>query len=1076
MDDDYDIYGDLEGFEIETRKENQIVKELNAEIEELKAKIVEKESEKDEITKQNGILLENISSLLLTAKAEIKRKDSLISDIRRQRDDNAFRRQPRTVRKCDKGTQTTLIRLLSQAAQTESVGSMTDIKMVGGRGRDRERKRSQSPSREDRRVSENSRHRERVPYSDLRNKLRDKKTGRRPELNNIRRNRRATRVHDRERDRDQRARHRENRTPDLSPVEFPSLLRRPRKEVSNADSIAETKLKEAFIPMNERELDRYVKEMARSNPDRESPDVAPLETVSNSDLWDVQNKKKSSKKNRREDKAAKEEHIIQSDEIGTTGVGTILSPEKIEDVEQKMRALHGESTPSITNFTPESAQTSIELLNGLSKSADQMDTSQPPALVIPPPEPSIIELVPELSFEDDQRLNDSRELRIVESEDAAAEPDERCSSAETVIEMLQRASQEEAEDLEEGEVVSSDESQPAHGSAERFQPHIPQRLKATTSVPKLKRETKPERTPKRRDGKARILLDKLSDSVIRKHSRSGNHHRGRHDGKSSRRERKRDSSKHDRPPPEHLKTSTPNRVQTTRRKSQRLSDARDEQLKETAKARLSDPDLATTREDPVDEHALGKSRKESLKELFGTDDENSLFGTPEKVSGKRRHSETRDNSDDRKKPRVCVEGRADREERASKEVGSNKGFKSKGCDKIRVSSEKCPEEVASNSKLNEPILVDSSSEDVPESLTQNDRLAQENKHQPSKLEIAAKTPVQVNDTVSKCKDRVRSNSSSKDTNSKDELAGIHTNTSKRVRETAKTEGQPVPDISLNESNKSAPKPQILENQPSQPSVEMSSPRKRRNSGKRNAPSYNSVSTTDVIGSNTSETREPKAVSKESSRFDQTADKSLQNLPRIEVQSSTSPLQSKKPSPPSKNASSTSAEIKSHTLEDQATQEAMSNESSQQSGRELDTVTEVTAKVAKACQEDLLNKPIQLHVREPKEQQFLDLPSSEACSSAETGSAEPPTPMNDSYCQPKQSELVSEQTFPETPPDSKTQLSKTPQVIVYSNKYGEYRVEDNSETEVTIYVTRKKRRSRKSNHASPNVSNSGLDVK
>ncbi|XP_062563450.1 daf-12-interacting protein 1 [Armigeres subalbatus] len=697
MDDEYDIYGDLDGFEVQTQKENKVVKELNAEIEELKAKIVAKESEKEAISKKNEILLENISSLLLTAKTEIKRKDTLIADIRRQKDDNAFRRGSRSVRRHDKSTQTASIRMLDQEAQTESIGTMTDVKASKERPRDRDRRHSRSRSRENRRKRESSRYREISKRNDTRDRFYEMKNrGKIDPIKNRRDNRALSQKNrERERERDRRARHREERSPKMSPVKFPSMLRKPRKEVSNADSISEAKLAGTFIPMNERELDHFVKEMSRCG--NRSPDRSTLNAVSNSDMWDVPLVKQSPKKIKQESKPNQEDHIIQSDEIGTTAVGASLSPAKVEDVEQKMRALHGDSTPAPPQATPECIQTSIELLEGLDKSSGAVDALQPAALLIPPEEPLIFEKVPELPSEDDQRLNDSRELRIVESEDAAADLDDDCNSVETVIEMKQ---QEDYQDLEDGELVSSDESQPCGNTSKRSQLAVPEQVQQKLITPK--KETS-EKIKKRRNSEAKILLTKLPVSVVHNHSRSG-HNRKESDRRQTSNPEAKDKSKYDCLQEKFTKTSTPSRRRSLR------SDAVEKKI---TKSRLSEP--IQQREKTIDESTHVKSKKQAMKDLFGSDDESSLLEPPPEcvprkrrdsrnetsvdrknsddaksvleslpvtVKGKRRHSKNAVESADSKKLKTDSEEKTADKERAFQNIGSSKHIKNVVCDKV----------------------------------------------------------------------------------------------------------------------------------------------------------------------------------------------------------------------------------------------------------------------------------------------------------------------------------------------------------------------------------------------------------
>ncbi|XP_049295260.1 protein split ends-like isoform X1 [Anopheles funestus] len=111
MSEDFDIYADLEHIEREANKESQELLALKKHIAELQQQVKATEQEKTDIIRRNEILLENVSSLLLTAKAELKRKDTMISDLRRQCDNIAFGRKnhvDRNVNCANKFTQTSV--------------------------------------------------------------------------------------------------------------------------------------------------------------------------------------------------------------------------------------------------------------------------------------------------------------------------------------------------------------------------------------------------------------------------------------------------------------------------------------------------------------------------------------------------------------------------------------------------------------------------------------------------------------------------------------------------------------------------------------------------------------------------------------------------------------------------------------------------------------------------------------------------------------------------------------------------------------------------------------------------------
>uniref|UniRef100_A0A1Q3EYL0 Uncharacterized protein n=1 Tax=Culex tarsalis TaxID=7177 RepID=A0A1Q3EYL0_CULTA len=471
MEDEYDIYGDLEGFEEAAAQDNKVVQELNAQIAELREQIAEKEHEKQDTIARNTILLENISSLLVTAKAELKRKDAVIADIRRERDNVAFRRK-RPVKRHDQGTQTTLVRLLSREVQTEVEEEPHRIKREQQTTEwHRERKRVEDDHRRPER--DRFKVKERVP---VRERLGSRPVMARQEMKHAYGRRARGRTHEEERERERQAR-RGPRSPDAGrhPVRFRSPVRVKAEESSVPDSASDIELSRAFIPMNRKELDRYVKEIGREQ--SRSPVVVggskqdkSLEEVSGADLWDKRPRKKSKtpKKHRKQASKTpvkqKSPAIIQSDEIGTTACGSsVLSPVKSEDIEQRMSALHGH--PPLP---------------------------EPPELVIPPPEPPIIEQVPELPLEDEAKLNDSRELKIIESCDELGTPkgeptveDVRNLSAETVIE---RSRVEDDEDLEDGEIITPVPS-PATPAKENIE-NAKRNAKIAIAVAQLAQETR----------------------------------------------------------------------------------------------------------------------------------------------------------------------------------------------------------------------------------------------------------------------------------------------------------------------------------------------------------------------------------------------------------------------------------------------------------------------------------------------------------------------------------------------------------------------------------------------------------
>ncbi|GAB0098603.1 hypothetical protein DMENIID0001_143570 [Sergentomyia squamirostris] len=104
----FDIYGDLNDFD-----ESVKLKDVTVELEELRKKHekIEKDLKTTEAVNKhqkaiNTILKKNFSSLLLTSRAELKRKDGSIGELRKDLEDLTFRRKKGRFGKVDKETQT----------------------------------------------------------------------------------------------------------------------------------------------------------------------------------------------------------------------------------------------------------------------------------------------------------------------------------------------------------------------------------------------------------------------------------------------------------------------------------------------------------------------------------------------------------------------------------------------------------------------------------------------------------------------------------------------------------------------------------------------------------------------------------------------------------------------------------------------------------------------------------------------------------------------------------------------------------------------------------------------------------
>ncbi|XP_052873490.1 TRAF3-interacting protein 1-like [Anopheles cruzii] len=126
--DDFDIYGDLDKCDAEAEKQSREVQSLLGRIAELEQQVQKKEQQKCEVLNKNSVLLENISSLLLTAKAELKRKDTIIADLRKQCDNAIFRRGSHSTREHssnrasnthNRGTQTVSVHSQNAGVQVE---------------------------------------------------------------------------------------------------------------------------------------------------------------------------------------------------------------------------------------------------------------------------------------------------------------------------------------------------------------------------------------------------------------------------------------------------------------------------------------------------------------------------------------------------------------------------------------------------------------------------------------------------------------------------------------------------------------------------------------------------------------------------------------------------------------------------------------------------------------------------------------------------------------------------------------------------------------------------------------------
>ncbi|XP_050090682.1 mucin-3A-like [Anopheles aquasalis] len=274
--DDFDIYGDLEKYESEAKKDSEEVQDLLRRIAELEKQLESKEQEKCDVEKKNRILAENISSLLLTAKAELKRKDTVIADLRKQCDNAAFRRGNQGAKpavggkKREQATQTSVCHSRHTGVQTDlskpeecSDRKRKHVRELNGDDEARESKRARVHDHgSSNRDLENDRERRREKDREReKDKYRDRDTDR-------------LRYRDRERSRERvRERSRDRHKPRTSDRDRDGMARRERDPIKDSEASRRSEVTDRK-DRNRREHD------TRSRPANSSRDQQSKESIS----------------------------------------------------------------------------------------------------------------------------------------------------------------------------------------------------------------------------------------------------------------------------------------------------------------------------------------------------------------------------------------------------------------------------------------------------------------------------------------------------------------------------------------------------------------------------------------------------------------------------------------------------------------------------------------------------------------------------------------------------------------------------------------------------------------------------
>ncbi|CAO1442439.1 unnamed protein product [Diamesa serratosioi] len=184
---DFDIYGDLDYClqpTLSAKTEILIPEPVEDKSSEL---LTELQKENDKLKSENVLLTKNVSILLLTAKAEIERKDNQIKELRKEKDEIVFRKQKKNIHTSEKWSQTSSTFTKDSGSQT--LGDKIENKRSNRDSRDyhkRPRSKERRSSRDDKsRKRSRSRDRKKRPRSSSRSHRHEsaRKNEKRPRTN-----------------------------------------------------------------------------------------------------------------------------------------------------------------------------------------------------------------------------------------------------------------------------------------------------------------------------------------------------------------------------------------------------------------------------------------------------------------------------------------------------------------------------------------------------------------------------------------------------------------------------------------------------------------------------------------------------------------------------------------------------------------------------------------------------------------------------------------------------------------------------------------------------------------------------
>ncbi|CAO1439123.1 unnamed protein product [Diamesa tonsa] len=163
---DYDIYGDLDDALqplSSDKKEIPIPEPVEDKVSEV---LIELQKENEKLKNENLLLTKNVSILLLTAKAEIERKDNQIKELRKEKDEIVFRKHKKNVHTSEKWSQTS-------SNFTRDNGSQTIVDKIDNRRTSRDSKDyNKRPRSNERRSNKDEKSRRRSRSRDKRKRSR----------------------------------------------------------------------------------------------------------------------------------------------------------------------------------------------------------------------------------------------------------------------------------------------------------------------------------------------------------------------------------------------------------------------------------------------------------------------------------------------------------------------------------------------------------------------------------------------------------------------------------------------------------------------------------------------------------------------------------------------------------------------------------------------------------------------------------------------------------------------------------------------------------------------------------------